>query len=119
LRPLAEILDDRQVTVVPPSRTGPILPLTPLGRRRRSRIGFAFEMIRTVLDRGGLAFSTEELILEFAVLAAKLLDLGFELLGPMHSPSMLRLPVPGLLPQFGVLAPQVGDFLAQFAHFTT
>ena len=76
-------------------------------------------MIRTVLDRGGLALSTEELILEFAVLAAKLLDLGFELLGPMHSPSMLRLPVPGLLPQFGVLAPQVGDSLAQFAHFTT
>src|SRR4051794_5272258 len=33
LRPLAEILDDRQVTVVPPSRTGSILPLTPLGRR--------------------------------------------------------------------------------------
>jgi hypothetical protein len=59
------------------------------------------------------------LILEFAVLAAKLLDLGFELLGPMHSSSMLSLPVPDLLPLFGVLAPQLGDFLAQFDHFAT
>ena len=116
---LAEILDDGQVTVVPPRRTGPILPLTPLGRRGRSLIVFAFEMIRTVLGRRGFALSTEELILELAVLAAKLLDLGFELLGPMHGPSMLSLPVPDLLPQFGVLAPQFGDFLAQFDHFAT
>ena len=116
---LAEILDHRQVTVVPARGTGPVLPLAPLGRRGWSRIRFAFEAIGPVLGRSGLALSTEELILELAVLAAKLLDLGFELLGPMHGPSMLRLPVPGLLPQFGVLAPQVGDFLAQFAHFTT
>jgi hypothetical protein len=59
------------------------------------------------------------LILEFAVLAAKLLEFGFELLGTMHSPSMLSLPIPDLLPQFRVLAPQVSDFVAQFNHLTT
>ena len=80
---------------------------------------FAFETIGAVLGRSGFALSTEELILELAVLAAKLLDLGFELLGPMHGPSVHRLPVPDLLPQFGVLAPQFVDFLAQFEDFAT
>ena len=79
----------------------------------------AFEAIGAVLGRGGFALSTEELILEFAILAAKLLDLGFELLDPMHSPSMLGLPIADLLSQFGVLSAEIGDFLAQFAHFTT
>ena len=116
---LAEFLDDRQVAVVPPCRTGPILPLAPLGRRGRCRILFAFETIGTVLGRCPFALSTEELILELAVLAAKLLDLGFEQLGPMHGPGVHRLPVPDLLPQFGVLAPQFVDFLAQFEDFAT
>jgi hypothetical protein len=86
------------VAVVSPSRTGPIRPLAPLGRRGRSLIVFALETIGTVPDRGGLALPTEVLILEFAVLAAKLLDLGFELPGTVHGPSMLGLPVPDLLP---------------------
>ena len=73
----------------------------------------------TVLGGRGLALSTEELILELAVLAAELLDLSSELLGPMHGPSMLSLPIPDLLPQFGILAPHAGDFLAQFDHFAT
>ncbi len=103
---LAEFLDHGQVAVVPPCRTGPILPLAPLGRRGRCRIVFPFETIRTVLGRSGFALSTEELILELAVLAAKLFDLGFEPLGPLHGPSVHRLPIPDLLPQFGVLAPQ-------------
>ena len=93
--------------------------LAPLERRGWGLVLFALETMGTVLGRGGLALSTEELILELAVLAAKLFDLGSELLGPMHGPSMLRLPIPGLLPQFGVLTPQFGDFLSQFAHFTT
>src|SRR5206468_3847871 len=101
------------------SRTGPVRPLAPLGRRGRSLIVFALETMGTVLDRGGLALSTEELIPEFAVLAAELLDLGFESLGPMQCPSMLSLPIPDLLPQFGVLAAEVGNFLAQFGHVTT
>jgi hypothetical protein len=71
--------------------------------------------------RGGrfFALSPEELILELAVLAAQLLPIGFELLGPLHGPSVHRLPVPGLLPQLGVLAPQRVDFLAQLEHFAT
>ena len=57
--------------------------------------------------------------LERAVLAAKLLDLGSEQLGPLHGPGVHRLPVPDLLPQFGVLTSKIGDFLAQFNHFAT
>ena len=116
---LAEFLDHGQVAVVPPCRTGPILPLAPLGRRGRCRIIFAFETIRAVLGRSGFALSTEELILELAVLSAKLFDLGFESLGPLHGPSVHPLPIPGLLPQFGVLTPQFVDFLAQVEDFAT
>ena len=79
----------------------------------------AFEVIRAILGRSFFALSTEELILELAVLTAKLFDLGFELLGPMHGPSVLSLPIPDLLPQFGVLTPQFGDFLAQLENFAT
>jgi hypothetical protein len=114
---LAEFLDDWQVAGVPPRRTGPILPLAALGWRGRCLIIFAFETIRTVLGRRFFALSTEELILERAVLAAKLLELGFELLGPTLGPGVHRLPIPDLLPQFGVLAPQLVDFLAQIEDF--
>ena len=118
-RQLAEFLDHGQVAVVPPCRIGPILALAPLGRRRRWLIVFAFEMIRPVLGRRFLALSPKESILKLAVLATKLLELGFELLGPKYSPSMHRLPIPGLLPQFGVLAPQFGDILAQLPNLAT
>ncbi len=73
-----EFLDRGQMAVVPPFRSGLILPLTAFFRCGWSLIIFAFEMIFTVLRGSGFALSTEELILEFAVLAAKLLDLGFE-----------------------------------------
>src|SRR5487761_2349103 len=76
-------------------------------------------MILTVLRRSRFALSTEELILELAVLAAKLLDLGFEFLGTMNGASVLSLPIPDLLPQFGILTPQFMDFLAQVENFTT
>ena len=62
-------------------------------------------------------FATEELILELAILTAKIFNLGFEVLGPMHGPSVLSLPIPDLLPQFEILTPQIGDFLAQFEDF--
>ena len=55
--------------------------------------------------------------MELAVLPAKLFDLGFELLGPMHRPSVHGLPISHLLPQFGILAPQFGDFLAKLKDF--
>ena len=74
-------------------------------------------MIATVLGRSGFALSTEELLLELAVLAAQLLEIGFESLGPLHGPSVHRLPIPDLLPQLGVLTPKAGDFLAQLEHF--
>ena len=93
--------------------------MTPLGRRGRGRILFAFETIRTVLGRRFFTLSTEEMILERAVLAAQLLEFGFELLGPMHGPSVHRFPIPDLLPQFGVLTPKAGNFLAQLENFST
>ena len=112
---LAEIFDDGQVAVVPPLRTGPILPLASLARRGGVLIiTLAFKVIRAIPGRRFFALSTEELILELAVLTAKLFDLGFEVLGPMHGPSVLSLPIPDLLPQFEILTPQIGDFLAQF-----
>src|SRR3954469_23281581 len=107
------------MAVVPPFRPWLIHPLAALPGRRRSLILFAFEVILTVLRRSRFALSTEELIVKLAVLAAQLLDLGFELLGTMNRPSVHRLPIPDLLPQFGVLAPQFMDFLAQFKNFIT
>ena len=59
------------------------------------------------------------MILELAVLPTKQLDLGFESLGPLHGPSVHPLPIPGLLPQFGVLTPQLVDFLAQVENLAT
>jgi hypothetical protein len=106
------------MAVVPPFRPGLILPLAPLFRRGWSLILFAFEMIGTVARRSRFALSTEESILELAVLTAKLLDFGFELLGTMNGPSMLSLPIPDLPPQFGILAPQFMDFLSQLENFT-
>jgi len=115
-RYLAEFLDDRQVAVVPSRWTGPILPLASLQWRRR-RIGLALEVIGPIRGGRSFALSPVELILELAVLAPQLLDLGFELLGSMHGPSVHRLPVSRLLPQRGVLAAQSLDFLAQLDHF--
>ena len=94
----AEVLDHGQMAVVPPFRPRLILPLTLLPRRGSSPILFTFEMILTVLRRSRFALSTEELILELAILTAQLLDFGFELLGTMNGPSVLSLPVPDLLP---------------------
>ena len=57
--------------------------------------------------------------MELAVLAAQLLHLGLKLVGTMNGPSVLSLPIADLLPQYGVLAPQFMDFLAQFENFMT
>ncbi len=114
----AGILDNWQVAVVAPLRAGPILPLAPLARGGGLPIILlAFQVIGTILGRRFFTLSTEELILELAVLPAKLFDLGFELLGPMHRPSVHGLPISHLLPQFGILAPQFGDFLAKLKDF--
>ena len=55
-------------------------------------------MIGAIPGRSFFTFSTEELILELAVLTAKLFDLGFEVLGATHGPSVLSLPISDLLP---------------------
>jgi hypothetical protein len=133
---LEEILDDRQMAVIPSCWTRPILPLASLGRCGTLLIViFAFEVIRAIPGRRFLALSTEELILEPAILTAKLFNLGFELileitiltaksfdlgfkvLGPMHGPSVLSLPISDLLPQLEILSPQMGDFLSQLGNF--
>ena len=59
------------------------------------------------------------MILELSVLTAKIFNLGFEVLGPMHGPRVLSFPIPNLLPQFIVLTPQFGNFLAQLKNFVT
>jgi hypothetical protein len=126
-RQLVGVIDDWQVAVVAPSRTGPIFPLAPLARRGSVPIvALAFEVIRAIPGRRFFALSTEELILELPVLTAKVFDLGLEVFGPMHSPSVLSLPISDLLSQFGVLTsqfrvltPQLYDFLAQLKNFAT
>ena len=98
---LAGVIDDWQVAVVPPWRTGPILPLAPLERRGGVPIvTLAFKVIRAILGRSFFALSSEELILELSVLTAKIFNLSFEMFGPMHGPSVLSLPISHLLPQF-------------------
>ena len=109
---LAEVLDEEQVAVVPLFGTRPILPLDSLSRHGSSQILFAIETIRTVAGLSGLALSTEEWILEFAVLTAERLDLGFKMLGPTEGVSAHGGPRSELLPEFGVLAPEISDFLA-------
>jgi hypothetical protein len=119
-RQLVWIIDDWQVAVISPTRTGPILPLAPLGRRSGVPIVIlAFKVIRAILGRRFLALATEELILELSVLTPKMFNLGFEVLSPMHGPSVLSFPIADLLPQFGVLTPQFGNFLAQLKNFAT
>jgi hypothetical protein len=76
-------------------------------------------VIRSISGRRFFALSTEQLIPERSVLTAKILDLGFELLGPMHGPRVLSFPIPNLLPHFVVLTPQFGNFLAQLKNFVT
>ena len=82
-------------------------------------VTLAFKVIRAIPGRRFFALATEELILELSVLTAKIFNLGFEVLGPMHGPSVLSFPIPDLLPQFVVLTPQFGNFLAQLKNFVT
>jgi hypothetical protein len=111
---LAEILDNWQVAVVPPSRAGPILPLAPLAQHGGIPIIIlAFKVIGAILGRRFFTLSTEELILELTVLTAKLSDLDFEVLSPMHGPSVHGLPICRLLPQFSILTQQAGNFFTQ------
>jgi hypothetical protein len=106
------------MAVISPWRTGPTLPLASLGRYGKLLIVvLAFEVVRAILGRRFFALSTEELILELAILTEELFDLGFEVLGPMHRPSVLSLPISDLLPQFEILTPQVCDFPTQLANF--
>jgi hypothetical protein len=47
----------------------------------------------------------------------KLLDLGFEVLGPMHGSGVLSLPISGLWSQLEIFTPHAGDFLTQLGNF--
>ena len=114
---LAEVIDDWQVAVVPPWRTGPIFPLAPLERRGGVLfVTLAFKVIRAIPGRRFFALATEELILELSVLTAKIFNFGFKMLGPMDRPRVLSFPVSDLLPQFEILTPQFGDFLTQLSE---
>jgi hypothetical protein len=116
-RQLVWIIDDWQVAVIPPPRTGPILPLAPLRRRSGFPIVIlAFKVIRAILGRRFLALATEELILELSVFTAKMFHLCFEVLSPMYGPSVLSFPIANLLPQFG--AGGVGEVHAKRLSFS-
>jgi hypothetical protein len=57
------------------------------------------------------------LVLELAILTAKLCDLVFQLGDPLLGRGVLTSPIPGLLPQLEVLASQLGDVSAQLRDF--
>jgi hypothetical protein len=116
-RQLTEILDDRQVTVVPPLWPRPILALAASGGLRRGRLLLAVQGIGTVPRRSSFALWAEELVLELAILTAKLCDLVFQLGDPLLGRGVLTSPIPGLLPPLEVLASQLGDVSAQLRDF--
>jgi ribosomal protein L29 len=98
-------------------RAGPIVPLTAPGRLGRDRLVLvAIEVIGAIPRRRLLALSTEELILELAILAAKLFDFRFKLSRAIHRPRMHRLPVPDFLAEVEVLATKIDDFLAELVN---
>ena len=114
---LAEFLDDRQVTVVPPLRPGPIGSLAAPGGLGGGRLLLlALEAIGAVPRRSFFALSAEELVLELAILTAKLCDLLFQLGDPLLGRGVLTPPITGLLPQFEVVASQLRDFAAQLRN---
>ena len=77
------------MAVVSPFRTGLILLLATLAWREVTSIfSLAFKVIRAIPGRGFFALASEQLILELSVLTAKILNLGFEVLGPMHGTSV-------------------------------
>jgi hypothetical protein len=115
---LLGVIDDWQVAVVPPGRAGAIFLLAPLARCGGIPIIIlAFKVIRAIPGRRFFALATEKLILKLSVLAAKIFNLGFEVLSPMYGPSVLSLPISDLLPQFEILTLQFGNFLAQLKKF--
>ena len=117
---LVWIVDDWQMAVILPSWTKSMFPLASLPWRSGVPIVIlAFKVIRAILGRRSLALAAEKLILELAVLTAKMFNLGFEVLSPMHRPSVLSFPIAVLLPKFGVLTSQLGNFLAQLKNFGT
>jgi hypothetical protein len=108
------------VAVVSPFWAGLILLLATLAWcGGASFITLAFKVIRAIPGRRFFALATEQLILELSVLTAKIFNLGFEVLGSMYGPRVLSFPIPNLLPQFIVLTPQIGNFLAQLKNFVT
>ena len=82
----------------------------------------ALTTLVVLVSRAGqilLAPSTEELVLELAILAVESFDFGFEFPFAFDGPGVHRLPVPDLLAEIEVVALQVNDFLAELANFAT
>jgi hypothetical protein len=116
----AEILDDWEMTIVPPSWAAITGLLPPLPRGGGVLIAIlAFKVIGAILGRRLLALATEELILELAILAAELFDFGFEFPLAFDRPRVHRLPIADLLAEIEVVESQSYDFLAEFANFAT
>jgi hypothetical protein len=104
------------VAIIAPPRTATAAPLAARLARFRG-IGLAFQRIAAIAGRRLLAFATERLGLQFAVLAPEMFDFLFQRRDAPAGLGMHALPVARLLPQFEILAPQSGHFAAQGSYF--
>ena len=112
----AEFLVHRQMTVVAPPGTRAVgLLSAPAGRGRFLHL--AVQDVAAIRRRGLFALPTEELTLQVAVFPAQAFDLGLHVAQALHGAGVLGFPIPHLLAQFQVFAPQVADFLAELRHF--
>ncbi|MGH9556865.1 MAG: hypothetical protein ACRD2Y_13690 [Terriglobales bacterium] len=55
--------------------------------------------------------------MQLLIFAAKTFDFAFQFRKPLRPSGMLAFPIPDLLSQFQVLAPQTRHLLAQLCHF--
>jgi hypothetical protein len=109
-----KFFDNWQILVIPPPWSRTPLALAAWSRwRRRLIVVLAIQSIRAVARSGLFALLSEQPRLQFAILAAELIYFSFEYLDFFRRPSVHRLPIPDLLPQFQVLTTDVRQLLPQ------
>ena len=112
-RQFDDLFDDGQMRLL--ASLGTFLRLRGIGFRL---VFFkAFEMIGTIFRRLLLGLLPEELRLQPAVFAAKMLIFLFQNSDPLERIRMPAFPVTDLLPKFRILPAQRGHFGAKFRNF--